>query len=92
MTPREAFGRALRRLREARGMSQEELAFRAGYSRQQVSLIERAAVNPTLDAIFLLSEALAVAPSELLQETERQVTALPVREPDKLPGRAPKSG
>lgn len=42
-------GRALRRLREQQGVSQEALARRAGTSQAAVSDIERGRVSPTFD-------------------------------------------
>ncbi len=62
MRLREIFGTNLRRLRHASGLSQEELAHRAGINRNYVGLLERAANSPTLDTIERLAEELAVDP------------------------------
>lgn len=60
------FGRALRQLREARGFSQEELAFRSGLHRTYVSSTERGARNISLLNIEKLAKALEVKIEDLL--------------------------
>ncbi|WP_405676084.1 helix-turn-helix transcriptional regulator [Streptomyces sp. NBC_01511] len=47
-SPRAAFGARIRRFREERGWSQEELAMHLGYSSQHISAIETARKPPTL--------------------------------------------
>jgi transcriptional regulator with XRE-family HTH domain len=63
---RKLFAKHLRELRVARGVSQEELAEIAGMHRNYIGMLERAAQNPSLDAICTLATALKVSPSELL--------------------------
>lgn len=62
---RAAFGRRVRVLRVARGLSQEELADRAGMHRTYLSSLERGLRNVGLDNIFALADALDVDTSEL---------------------------
>ena len=64
---RKLFGRRLRELRHARGVSQEKLAEMAGLHRNYVGILERARQSPSLDAICKLAGALKVRPSELLE-------------------------
>lgn len=45
-------GEAIRRLRRAAGLSQEELAERLGVSRQSVSLWEQGNTQPTPENLF----------------------------------------
>lgn len=47
-SPKAAFGARLRRFREARGWSQEDLAFHVGYSSQHISAVETGRKPPTL--------------------------------------------
>jgi transcriptional regulator with XRE-family HTH domain len=66
------FGNAVRRLRIARGLSQEELADRVELHRTYVGGIERGERNPTLVTIRRIAEALEVPPWRLLRsEAER---------------------
>ena len=68
MTLRENFATNLRRLRHASGLSQEELAHRAGINRNYVGLLERAANSPTLDTIERLAAELAVDPVRFFEK------------------------
>ncbi len=61
---------AIRRHREAAGLSQEELADRAHLHRTYISLIERVRRNLTVDALDRLATALGVSASRLLAEAE----------------------
>ena len=67
-----AFGREIKKAREALKKSQETLAFDAEVHRTYVSLIERGQKSPTLAVIVRLAKALNVRPSELLRRVEAQ--------------------
>ncbi|MCF8278232.1 MAG: helix-turn-helix domain-containing protein [Flavobacteriales bacterium] len=56
----EAFGKHLQELRQAKGLSQQQLAFEAGLNKNQVGNIERGEVNTTISTILSLSKALDV--------------------------------
>lgn len=56
----------LRRLRQQRGWSQEELAARCGLHRTFVSSVERGERNISLDNVDRLAQALEVDVRELL--------------------------
>ena len=64
------FGVALRRLRDLRKLSQEDLAEAIGYNRTTIGLWERGRKSPTLAAVAALSAALGVSASELLRLAE----------------------
>ena len=70
----QSFGVRLRTLREQTGLSQEELASRAGLHRTYVGGIERGERNVSAVNIEKLAEALAVEPFILLkpQRTDAQ--------------------
>lgn len=62
----EGFGGRLRALRQARSLTQETLAERAGLSIVTISQLERGATDPRLSTIERLAAALEVPPPELL--------------------------
>lgn len=59
-------GLKVRERRTALGLSQEELAFRAGMKRSYLSDLERGVRNPTVRALGRLATALGLEPWELL--------------------------
>lgn len=64
----EKFGAVVRRAREQRGLTQEELAERAEVSATYIGFIERGDNVPTLTVILQLASALGIRPAELLRE------------------------
>ena len=58
MDSRQAIGRNLPRLRQARGLSQERLALITGYSRQYLSGVESGRRNPTVEVLDVLAAAI----------------------------------
>lgn len=56
----------MRRLREAKGWSQEDYADRAGIHRTYVSDIERGRRNPTVTVVERLAKPLGVVAGDLL--------------------------
>lgn len=62
------FGERLRELREARGVSQEQLSFDAKLHRTHISLIERGQRSVRLETVLRLALALRVQPAELMPE------------------------
>ncbi|TNJ62606.1 helix-turn-helix transcriptional regulator [Paenibacillus hemerocallicola] len=67
------FGQQLRKIREERKLSQEELAFLAKLDRTYISLLERGKRRPTLNTIFALAGQLNISPSELVRLVEEKV-------------------
>jgi transcriptional regulator with XRE-family HTH domain len=65
---RRVLARNVRRLREAKGLSQEKLAELADLRQAHVSEIESALTNLTLDNLQALAVALGVRPMDLLNE------------------------
>lgn len=60
-------GKNVRQYREAKGLSQEQLAFEADLHRTYVSGVERGIRNPTVLIVAKLATALGVASSKLLE-------------------------
>ena len=67
MTLREVVAGNLRRLRNAQGLSQEELADRADVNRNYVGMLEREEHAATVDMLEKLAEVLRVDPIEFLR-------------------------
>jgi transcriptional regulator with XRE-family HTH domain len=72
MDLRQVFASNLRRLRHARGLSQEELAHEANVNRTYMSKIEKGGTWVGLEIIGKLSEVLEVEPAELLKLPRRR--------------------
>ena len=73
---RQAFAANLRRLRHARGISQEDLAYTADVNRSYVSKLEKGASYPGLEILAKLANVLGVEAADLLK------VPLADREPD----------
>lgn len=65
----QAFGLVLRECRASAGISQEELALRAGLDRTYISLLERGRRQPTLTTLFALAGILGVSPGTMVART-----------------------
>ncbi len=74
MDLRQVFAANLRRLRHARGLSQEALAFEAGVNRTYMSKLEQGGSYPGLEIIGKLAAVLEVEPAELLRLPARRGT------------------
>ena len=67
------FGAALRQLRLAAGLTQEQLGLESGVQRNFISLIETGQNQPTINTIVKLARALGMKASQLVAEAERNV-------------------
>ncbi len=68
MDIRKILGANLKRLRTAKGWSQEDYAFEAGIHRTYISDIERGARNPTIEVLVKLAKPLGVEPADLIRD------------------------
>jgi len=64
-TPAAAFAANVERLREARGLTQEQLGWACGMHQTAIARIEKGERKPTLLTIFKLAGGLEVPPAEL---------------------------
>ena len=64
------FGAALRRLRLAAGLTQEQLGLESGVQRNFISLIETGQNQPTISTIAKLARALGMKASDLVIAAE----------------------
>lgn len=62
------FGRRLRALRTDRGLSQHKLAELAGLDKNMPSELERGYINPTLETLLKLAQALDVEVNDLIAD------------------------
>ncbi|NEV01357.1 helix-turn-helix transcriptional regulator [Bradyrhizobium sp. UFLA 03-164] len=65
---RDVLARNMRRLRAARGLSQEALAHESGINRTYLSGVERSERNVSIDNIARIAKGLRVPASKLLEE------------------------
>lgn len=72
MDLREVFAANLRRLRNERGLAQDDLAYEAEVSRSYLSQLEKGAFYASLKTIGKLAVALNVEPAELLRLPSRK--------------------
>ncbi|WP_254656133.1 helix-turn-helix domain-containing protein [Ketogulonicigenium vulgare] len=54
------------RLRQAKGLTQEDVEARSGFSQQYISGLERGQRNPTIITLYELAQALGVSHVELI--------------------------
>ena len=66
-----AIGAVLRGLREERGLSQEQLGFKAGLHRTYVSQLERGLKSPSLKTLDKIAKVLRTKTSELVALAEQ---------------------
>jgi XRE family transcriptional regulator, regulator of sulfur utilization len=69
--PQEALGRAIRQLRDERGLRQQELANAADMNVTAISHIERGRANPAWGTVKRIAAALGVTVSEVAARAER---------------------
>jgi transcriptional regulator with XRE-family HTH domain len=66
MDMRRLVGQNVARIRLEKGLTQEELAVRSGFSQQYLSGLERGRRNPTIITIYEIAQALDVEFVELV--------------------------
>jgi transcriptional regulator with XRE-family HTH domain len=67
MDMRKLVGRNFARLRREKGVTQEDLAVRSGFSQQYLSGLEHGKRNPTIVTLYLLAQALGVDHMDLVR-------------------------
>jgi transcriptional regulator with XRE-family HTH domain len=67
MDMRKLVGRNFARLRREKGLTQEDVEARSGFSQQYISDLERGWRNPTVITLYELSQALEVSHVALVQ-------------------------
>ena len=67
MDMRRLVGRNVRRLRQKRGLTQEQFAELSGFSQQYISSLEQGRRNPTVITLYELAVVLKVSHLELVR-------------------------
>jgi transcriptional regulator with XRE-family HTH domain len=67
MDMRKLVGRNFSRLRREKGLTQEQVEERSGFSQQYLSSLERGRRNPTVITLYELAQALGVEHVELVK-------------------------
>ena len=75
------FGPRLKQLREAAGLTQPELAERAGLSKAGVANLEQGRRTPGWDTVLVLAHALGATPNDFAQQPTPRGAATPGRPP-----------
>jgi transcriptional regulator with XRE-family HTH domain len=65
---RDTLAKNMRRLRAARGLSQEALAFECGINRTYLSAVERAERNVSIDNVARIARGLQIEAWKLLKD------------------------
>jgi transcriptional regulator with XRE-family HTH domain len=66
MDMRKLVGRNFSRIRRAKGLTQEQIEERSGFTQQYLSGLERGSRNPTVITLFELAQALGVSHVEFV--------------------------
>ncbi|MEC9245311.1 MAG: helix-turn-helix transcriptional regulator [Pseudomonadota bacterium] len=66
MDMRSLVGQNFARLRREKGLTQEEVELRSGFSQQYISSLERGRRNPTIITLYELAQAIGVSHVELV--------------------------
>jgi transcriptional regulator with XRE-family HTH domain len=72
MDLRDVFAANVRRLRHAKGLSQDDLAYEADISRSYLSQLEKGAFYASLNIVGKIANTLQVEPAELLKLPTRR--------------------
>jgi transcriptional regulator with XRE-family HTH domain len=67
MDMRKLVGRNFARLRREKGLTQEDVEARSGYSQQYISGLERGKRNPSIITLYEIAQALGVSHVDLIQ-------------------------
>jgi transcriptional regulator with XRE-family HTH domain len=77
MDMRKLVGRNVKRIRLVKGLTQEQLAEKSGFSQQYISGLEKGQRNPTIISLYELARSLGVSHIELVSAAD--VARAPVK-------------
>jgi transcriptional regulator with XRE-family HTH domain len=67
MDMRRVIGSNFARLRKSKGLTQEAVAEKSGFSQSYIGWLERGRRNPTAISIWMLAQAVEAMPADLMQ-------------------------
>ncbi len=67
-----AAGKAIRRLRREKNLSQEVFSGLAGIARSHLAMIETGTKQPNFETIWRIANAFEISPHELVEQIEKQ--------------------
>jgi transcriptional regulator with XRE-family HTH domain len=67
-----AVGKVIKRLREERGLSQEQLGFETKLHRTYISQLERGLKSPTLNTLATITKVLNISMTEFMKLVENE--------------------
>ncbi|BCG98689.1 helix-turn-helix domain-containing protein [Mesorhizobium sp. CA14] len=70
MDMRQLVGKNFARIRREKGLTQEDVEARSGFSQQYLSSLERGRRNPTVITLYELAQALGVSHLELVKPSD----------------------
>jgi transcriptional regulator with XRE-family HTH domain len=73
----QALAGEITRLREARGLSKNELSARTGLARSFITIMEQGKAAPSVETMGRIGFVLGLSPGELLKRAERQIGSVP---------------
>jgi transcriptional regulator with XRE-family HTH domain len=74
-TKTQAFGRALKKIRVRKKLTQESLSLQADLARVYISELEYGKKTPSIETVFKISKALNIKCSRLMDLTEEEFNA-----------------
>jgi transcriptional regulator with XRE-family HTH domain len=72
MDMRKLIGQNVRRMRQKKGLTQEQFAEVSGFSQQYISSLEKGRRNPTIITLYELAVALGVSHIDLVRPVGKQ--------------------
>lgn len=73
MDMRKVIGSNFARLRKSKGLTQEAVAEKSGFSQSYIGWLERGQRNPTAISIWMLAQAIDAMPADLVQPINENI-------------------
>lgn len=67
----------LTKLREARGLSKNELSARTGLARSFITILEKGGTSPSIETLGRIGFVLGISAGEILKRAEKKAGAIP---------------